>query len=142
MAELLIRVADRVHARDVARDQEQPRRGDVIVIQPDGWTWSVRELTAPHWRILRLSGVSADALAKWLEPEAWTVDDLNLPDPDRPPLGRRVRRLNLDAALLPAAFKAWLADNARAEPVREVMVGGTALLDSVEVAIPRLRDRL
>lgn len=142
MAELLFRVTDRVHARDTARDQEQPRRGDVIVIQPDGWAWSAREMTAPHWRILSLPGVEPGAVAKWIERGAWTAADLLLEEHLRPPLARRVRRFNLDAVLLPPAFKAWLADSARAEPIREVRIGGVALLDSIEAAIARLRDRL
>lgn len=142
MAELLILSRSRVHATDPERDEEQPRRGDVIAVRPDGWPWGGKERSLPQFRILALPGVAVTAVERWLEREQWTAEDLLLPENDRPRLGRRVRRLNLDAALLPAPIKAYLADDLRSQSIRTVAVGGVTLLNSIETAVTPLRDRL
>lgn len=45
----------------------RPKGGDVIAIQPDGWTWGTDELGSPCFAMLRLPGVPMNDLAKLLE---------------------------------------------------------------------------
>ena len=57
--ELLLRIVDS------GPDIEHTKCGDVIVVQPDGWTWSPRELENPDWRIVKipdLLGTEKEAL--------------------------------------------------------------------------------
>lgn len=53
MAELLIRVVDKV-GTDVFKDAALTKRGDVIVVRPDGWNWGIQELANPEWRIVSI----------------------------------------------------------------------------------------
>jgi hypothetical protein len=62
MAELLVRVVDRVGA-NVYQDAKLTKRGDVIAVCPDGWPWGTTELANPEWRIVRVPGVAPEALA-------------------------------------------------------------------------------
>lgn len=57
--------------------------GDVVVACPDGWGWSVKELTNPHWRIVRvpLAATHVEALtANGLKRRRkWALDLNRLP---------------------------------------------------------------
>lgn len=114
MAELLIRVIDRIPDNDPDRADDAQRatkRGDVIAVQPDGWNWGRVELTAPFWRILKIPDASVEDFLHLLEPPA---DEL----PDDPTPARRIT-LDLDSPGITEAIKAILDDDERhAQAVR------------------------
>lgn len=69
MAELLIRVVDKVNANDADANMRLLKRGDVVDVRPDGWGWSALELSSPWWCLVRVPGASVDDLAVFLSPE-------------------------------------------------------------------------
>jgi hypothetical protein len=111
MAELLVRVFSK-SSTDPAQDAKLTKRGDVIVVVPDGWGWSDIECTNPHWRIFKWPSVTESEASALLTPEL----PISEADVDNPLLQRRGFNLNLDAAILPAALKAYLADDSRVQP--------------------------
>lgn len=110
MCELLLRVTDKVNP-DFYMNTKCTKRGDVVVVQPDGWVWGERELTLPFWRILKAPGASMSAGETFLAPELDT-------DPQNPSrtLQRRAFGFNLAHPSLPAALTAYLVDDTRAQP--------------------------
>jgi hypothetical protein len=110
MAELLVRVVSKSSA-DPAQDAKLTKRGDVIIVVPDGWGWSDIERSDPQWRIFKWPSVSESEASALLTPEL----PVSEADVDNPLLQRRGFNLNLDAAILPAALKAYLADDTRAQ---------------------------
>lgn len=50
--ELLLRVVDKTHT-DPYVDVTHTKRGDVVVVCPDGWPWGDMEKSNPDWRILK-----------------------------------------------------------------------------------------
>lgn len=110
MCEALFFVVDRVHP-DPYMDVQNFKRGDVIVVEPDGHVWGTDELSNPDWRILKLPNVSVLQAQSFLSEEVDT-------DPQKPSrmLQKRGFKLDVDAATLPAAVKTWLLDKTRAAP--------------------------
>jgi recombinational DNA repair protein (RecF pathway) len=76
MAELLIRVVDKVHPTDPAKDQLCFKAGDVIHVAADGWPWGSEELTNPEWRILKLPGVDPALVEDMLEAQTVQQGDV------------------------------------------------------------------
>ena len=116
MAELLCRVVDKIGSNSYL-DSKCTKRGDIIVVQENGWAWGSEELSNPHWRIVQAPNISVSAATAFLGPEL-PVDPLN------PSLVLQRRGFKLDIALLPAAWAAWVADNSRAQPTK--LFSGTA----------------
>lgn len=108
MSEMLIRVVSKVNATDIYKDCQLSKRGDVIEACPDGWPWSVSELTSPAWRILKCPQLTLDGARAFLAPER-PVDEFDL----RKTLQRHMYKLDIDSALIPAALAAYLADDTR-----------------------------
>lgn len=112
MCELLVRVKDKV-SPDPYRDVKLTKRGDVIVVMPDGWAWSSEERTNPDWRIFKWPSESIANASALLSPELpigqWPE---NAPDPM---LQRRGFCLDVNFATLPQALKNYLADDSRAQ---------------------------
>jgi hypothetical protein len=133
MCELLIRVRDKVND-DPYLDARCFKRGDVVVVVDDDWQWGREELRNPDWRIVRLPNVSTAQAAAFLGEE---MDE----DPQQPSraLRRRGWSFDLAAASLPAAFRAWLADDSRASPARQINLTAQQLL-ALRRAKQRLRD--
>lgn len=75
MAELLVRVVDKVN-EDFYLNCQCTKRGDVIVVQPDGWGWGLEELKNPDWRIIVMPELSLAEAEAMLAPEL-PVDPLN-----------------------------------------------------------------
>jgi len=93
MAEALIRVIDKPLTGNPAIDTKRTMAGDVIVVKPDGWGWSQKELTSSEWRVVR-TPMSVAELSLMMEGE--------IGDPDmNPNLRRRIRKFDL--SLLPAS---------------------------------------
>lgn len=95
MCEILLRVADKV-PRDDPRHHLFLGSGDVVVICPDGHSWSEIERTNPEWRILYLPLVT--------ESEASALLSARRPEPGL--LGRR-RAFGIDVGKLPDDVSGW-----------------------------------
>lgn len=91
MAELLLRVVDKT-SPDPYRDARLTKRGDVIVVCPDGWNWGLEELASPDWRILRLPALSVSEARALLAEEPET-------DPTQPSRVRQRRAFRLNLTL-------------------------------------------
>lgn len=79
MAELLIRATDTVLSDPERAARRAYRRGDVVLVKPDGWAWGSAELSNPDngraLFVLRITGVSVEQVEKYLV--EW-LDDLSL----------------------------------------------------------------
>lgn len=111
MAELLVRVVSKLNPDDVYKDVKLSKRGDVIMVVPDGWGWSIEERTNPDWRIFKWPSESVVNASTLLTPELPQVQT-TVPDPM---LQRRGFYLNIDKPSLPNALKNYLNDNTRAQ---------------------------
>lgn len=111
MAELLIRVADKINTDDFYRNCQCTKRGDVIVASPDGWPWGKDELVLTFYRILKIPVLPLAEAQAFCAPEV-DVDPLH---PSRT-LQKRMFRLDIDNAIIPAALKAYLQDDSRTSP--------------------------
>jgi len=69
MAELLVRVVDKVNPNDPDLDLQCLKRGDVVAIGEDGWPWSGKELSNPDWKVMYFPGASVSAAESYLMPE-------------------------------------------------------------------------
>jgi hypothetical protein len=117
MCEVLVRVRDKVN-EDFYRDTKCTKRGDVIVVAPDGWPWGNDELTLPFWRIVKLPNISVSEASTLLAPEVDT-------DPANPSktLQRRAFKLDLSNVNLPQAVIDFLKDGTRSSPSITLNVG-------------------
>ena len=126
MAELLVRVIDKVNKDDPYLDAKCLKRGDVVCVMSDGHAWSPAELKSPHWRVLHLPSLSVEKAEAFLGPE---IDE----DPKNPSKVLRRR------ALLPADVKQATQDGAKVESKIAVPLTEVAAL-ALKVAKPRLED--
>lgn len=70
MAELLIRVVDKVNPRSIYKDVGCMKAGSVVCIQPDGWGWSAYEDGGnPAWIVKKWPRIRPDQLSGLLVPE-------------------------------------------------------------------------
>lgn len=106
MAELLVRVIDKV-GDDLYKDTQCTKRGDVIVVKPDGWLWGKDELKLPIYRIIRVK-LTVDEASIYLAPQK------NV-DPKQPSktLLRRALKIDLDNPIVTNDVKSFLADSTR-----------------------------
>lgn len=74
MAEVLIRVVDKVHPTDAVLDRQLTKFGDVIHVAPDGWPWGSEELINPEWRIVKIPTLDPALVLDMMEPE-YTAPD-------------------------------------------------------------------
>lgn len=91
MAELLVRIVDKVNTDDFYRNCQCTKRGDVIAAQPDGWPWGREELATPDWRILSVPDMTVSEASVFLSAER----DVDPRHPSRT-LQRRAFKINLD----------------------------------------------
>ena len=114
MCEILLCVHDRRTTGNVAIDSHAPKQGDVVCVQPDGWTWGVCELgqvvpgnpNGNHnfFRIIKLPNVTVNQASNMLAPE---VDV----DPQNPSPYLQYRARYLDKSKIPPATMQALLDN-------------------------------
>jgi hypothetical protein len=88
--ELLVRVVDK-RSDDKVNDIMLTKRGDVIVVKPDGHDWTERERTYPEWRILRLPDMTEAEAYSFISPQKPTDAKLRFV------LAPRAKRIDLDA---------------------------------------------
>lgn len=94
MCELLVRTIDKNNS-DPYLDVHLTKRGDVIHIAPDGWSWGSDELTNVSMLIIQLPNITEAQAAAFLTPEVNT-------NPLNPSimLQRRAFKLDLDDPIL------------------------------------------
>jgi hypothetical protein len=131
MAELLVRVVDKINA-DPYLDAKCTKRGDVIVVQPDGWVWGKQEQKNPAWRIVKLPGVPVTMVTTFLssEPE---IDPLN------PSMMLQARGFKLDLDNLPASVAAVMADVKRRNPTARTSMSAQDIA-ALKIQKPPLAD--
>lgn len=70
MAELLVKAVDATHSDPTKDAKGCYKRGDVVVIMPDGWQWGALELLPPaqggKFVVVKLPGVDAERAQKYL----------------------------------------------------------------------------
>lgn len=66
MAEILLRVVDKINPAGGALDRMCMKAGDVVHLAPDGWTWGTAELVNPEWRIVKIPGADPATLVDML----------------------------------------------------------------------------
>lgn len=128
MAELLVRVRDKVNVTDFYADCKCTKRGDVIVVCPDGWPWGDQELTRPEYRLVRLQGVGVAAVTPYLAPEL----DIDPTHPSRT-LQRRLYKIDFSNLTIPTAFKTFVADDTRTTPMFVVPAAQVATIQAAIV---------
>ena len=135
MAEILLRVRDKVNPTDPYKNCKLTKRGDVIHVAPDGWPWGARELDQPFWRIVKFPGVNPQLLEDLLGPELDT-------DPQNPSrmLQRRAFKLDLDALTIPADIRAYLDDDTRKQPTLTITGVKATAFRALKTARPKLSD--
>ena len=78
MAELLVRMVDKVNPNDYDLNLKCFKRGDVIDVHEDGWPWSAAEVLNPEWKIMYFPNGTMSAAESYLVPELPTgPDDLS-----------------------------------------------------------------
>lgn len=122
MAEVLIRIREKPGIRADLLPMNF-NRGDVVVVCPDNWPWSVEELTNPDWRIIALPLISEKQLEQFILPRTRVT-----PLGDREITRKRNAKINLDDLTLPLAFRVWLANDARTNPIRSINLTAVQLL--------------
>lgn len=113
MSEWLVRVRDKVNP-DKFLNAQLLKRGDVVVVCPDGHGWSKEERFNPDWRILKFPDVSVEAAEVFLAPE---LED----DPKNPNLflQRRAFKLDLDSQAFEKSVSDWLKEDGKVVPADE-----------------------
>lgn len=108
MAELLVRVVDKGEPENV----RCTKRGDVIVVMPDGWMWGNAELADPHYRILRVPDMSVSEASALLaeEPPSEQLHELLLSPYASEKLRLHRRLFNIDIDALPQAMRDAMND--------------------------------
>lgn len=92
MAQILVRVIDKVNPDDPYLDIQCMKRGDVVAVVSDDHVFSEYELSAPWWRVIKVPGVDPAKLSAYTAPEEgdWRVTKT---------LRKRVFKFDLDAYL-------------------------------------------
>lgn len=121
MASLLVVVHDKINP-DFYKDCQCYKRGDVVDVHPDDWVYGRLELTDPLFRIFIIPALSESEASAYL---FWEVPT----DPQNPSrtLQRRGFCLDLDSPIIPAAVRAYIDDDTRAQPTFTVTLNQAQL---------------
>ena len=66
MAEILIKAVSAVHADPVKDRAGCHKKGDPIIIRPDGWSWGSKE-TLPDFVIIKVPGLDPATIASYMD---------------------------------------------------------------------------
>lgn len=124
MAELLIKAVDAIHVDPVKDQRGSYKRGDVVVVMPDGHVWG-KEERLPKFFILKVPGLSVAIANRVIEIEKI---DTGLFDPDGNRIARTVRRrkFTFDLDTLSQVLKDQI--NKNGEITFSIVKAGTLLL--------------
>lgn len=106
-------VVDRNNPDDIYKDSKLYKRGMVIDVRADGWSWGYQELNNPDFRILRTPDLGDVTIAALLAPE----DGFGVVDHATSTVRIRENKLDLDGASAPQGLRAFLQDNRRQSPI-------------------------
>jgi hypothetical protein len=106
MAELLVKLTDATNADPVKDAQGCYKRGDVVVVMPDGHVWG-RQEGPPTFCVVKVPGLSVEDARKYTEPQV-EQRMTNLAGLQPTMVTRRLHRLKIDA--LTTAARAEIAD--------------------------------
>lgn len=110
MAELLVRVVDKVNTDDFYLNIQCFKAGMVIAVQPDGWLWGKEEVANPAWRIFKVPSVDPSQFSNLLSPEPST-------DPGTDAKTLQPRGFKLSLVLLGGALgPTFIIDNTQVAP--------------------------
>jgi hypothetical protein len=90
MAEFLIKAIDATHSDPIKDKSGSYKRGDVVVVMPDGWPWGRLE-GPPKFVIVKIPGMSVEAAQKYIDSEK----DISIPENPRT-LTRRKYKFHID----------------------------------------------
>lgn len=101
MAELLIKAVDATHD-DPEKDQRGCyKRGDIVVVRPDGWGWGTQEVIPPAsgglFVVVKITDVTPAQIRRWVK-NNWSDDIEGNSDTRR-------RRVRIDVHLLPVGVR-------------------------------------
>jgi len=131
--QLVLRVLSKVNPDDAVRDAGLTKRGSIITALPDDHVFSLRERTNPEWRIIHLPLATEEGVADFLAPEDGDHET-------NPMLLRRKFSFDFEHPSLPPSFAAFIADDARAEPVFSLSFTNTMLNPLKKVNPTRFRE--
>ena len=134
--ELLVIVADRSNPQDIYKDTKLYKRGMVIDVRAEGWSWGYQELNNPDFRILKTTDLDDATVAALLAPE----DGFGVVDHATSTVRIRKNRLDLDGASTPGGFRAFIQDNQRQIPI--YVLSHVDQLVSLMTAIPAVLNPL
>ena len=103
MAELLIKLIDHIHSDPVKDRSGAYKRGDVVVVMPDGHEWG-REEGPPKFGIIKVVGLSVMKCQEFVRPEM--QDEVFDGQTIRGQKTRRLHRIDIDS--LPPALQELL----------------------------------
>jgi len=110
MAEILIRVKDKINKDDFYLNLQCTKRGDVIAVCPNNHEWGSEELRSPDWRILRFPAIPEEKFHQFLSAEI----DIDITQPSKT-LQRRQIKFDLDT--LDKIHSDFIADDSRKDSI-------------------------
>lgn len=105
--EILLRVVDKINLDDPIKNNQCTKRGDVIVVVPDGHNWGKEELSNPDWRIIKAPNLTEAATYDF------THADLDINGNE---IKRRKHTFDFDNPILSPQILTYLADSQRTNP--------------------------
>lgn len=130
MAELLIFTKD-IQGDDVYRTAKLPKRGYVVTVQEDGWSWGKEELANPIFRILKFPGQPIKNFTQFLSWEA-AKDQFTDPIQITNTLQMRQTKFNIDDPSLPSDVQTVIADDTRKQPTVTANVDPASAAEPVQ----------
>lgn len=134
MCELLVRVVDKTNPKNPTLDAGLGKRGDVIVIMPDGWKWGREELASPEWRIVKIPGADVRDFEDLIGPQ---MSSARRPGGEALLLRKRAAHIDLDALADPrldwTGLRSADAATLDAAAVRAAKVVRTPLADPTDI---------
>lgn len=100
MAEFLVFLRTNTHPDPVKNQRGCYKRGDIVVVKPDGWPWGSQE-TLPDFIRVKIPGLEVDTAEKYIRHEDDLLSLDALGNPKR--LTRRRYRVRIDD--VPAAIR-------------------------------------
>jgi hypothetical protein len=113
MAQLLIFARDKV-CGDYHLDAQNHKRGDVLLVYPDGQQHSQEVLTHPMFRIIEVPSLSINEAKTLLAPQVLGPNDTFVSEKTRQFRGFK---LDLDDPLIPADLRAYVDDDTRKQDI-------------------------
>lgn len=100
MAELLIMLVGNTNADSVKDQRGSYKRGDAVVVFPDGHEWGAAE-GPPKFGVLKIPDLTVEQAKKYLQPETFVIEEFVFPDGTSGPMTfirtRRLYQVDIDA---------------------------------------------